>query len=514
MPEHLRALPVILVLATLVFAFAKAPACATASTATDFERRRNLWFAVVLVAFLAHNFWVYILVAAALLVFAAGKEPNKLAMFFFLVFAVPAIPEEIPGFGLMDHFFAIHYLRLLALTILLPAFVALAGRPDTEPFGRSIPDKLLGGYLLLDFVLTLQVDTFTNSVRHGVFYAFIDVFLPYYVASRSLKNLGMFRDALMAFVVAALIIAAVGAFEFLKRWLLYNSLEDALGVQWAVTKYLRRGDNLRALATTGQPIALGYTMAVAFGFYLYLRKSVPGRLTWGLGLLLLIAGLIAPVSRGPWLGALLILLLFIATGPAAAPRLAKLAVAGAVAVLAVLASPAAHTIIDHLPFVGTIDERNVTGRQHLFDVSVQVIMQNPFFGAVNSRFSAAMEAVRMGDGIIDIVNTYLRIALRSGLVGLSLFAGFFIAVAFGIFRAMRAVTDRGSEQHLLGQALLATLLGILFMIYTVSSITVIPLVYWSVAGLGVAYARLLAPAAAFEARRPARYQPAGMRNKS
>jgi len=40
------------------------------------------------------------------------------------------------------------------------------------------------------------------------------------------------------------------------------------------------------------------------------------------------------------------------------------------------------------------------------------------------------------------------------------------------------------------------------------------LVYWSVAGLGVAYARLLAPAAAFEARRPARYQPAGMRNKS
>jgi hypothetical protein len=268
-------------------------------TAADFARRRNLWFAVVLVAFLAHNFWVYILVAAVLLLLAGGKDPNRLALFFFVVFAVPAISEVIPGFGVMDHFFTIHWLRLLALTILLPAFVALARKPQTEPFGRSLPDKLLGGYLLLDFVLTLQVDTFTNSVRHGVFYAFIDVFLPYYVASRSLRNLGVFRDALMAFVVAGLVIAAVGAFEFLKRWLLYTGLEDALGVPWGITIYLRRGDNLRALATAGQPIALGYTMAVAFGFYLYLRRSVPGRLTWALGLLLLIAGLIAPVSRGP-----------------------------------------------------------------------------------------------------------------------------------------------------------------------------------------------------------------------
>ena len=48
MAEHLRALSVILVLATLVYAFAKAPACATASTAADFDRRRNLWFGITL----------------------------------------------------------------------------------------------------------------------------------------------------------------------------------------------------------------------------------------------------------------------------------------------------------------------------------------------------------------------------------------------------------------------------------------------------------------------------------
>jgi hypothetical protein len=91
MPEHLRALIVILVLATVVFAFAKAPACALTSTTGDFERRRNLWFAITLTAFLAHNFWIYVIVVAALLIFALPREPNKLAM-FFLLFAVPAIP--------------------------------------------------------------------------------------------------------------------------------------------------------------------------------------------------------------------------------------------------------------------------------------------------------------------------------------------------------------------------------------------------------------------------------------
>jgi hypothetical protein len=52
---------------------------------------------------------------------------------------------------------------------------------------------------------------------------------------------------------------------------------------------------------------------------------------------------------------------------------------------------------------------------------------------------------------------------------------------------MRAFPDKDDEQRQLGRALLATLVGILVIIFTVSSITIIPTVYWSVAGLGVAY---------------------------
>jgi O-antigen ligase len=506
MPEHLRALVVILALATAVFVFAKKPACALASTTGDFERRRNLWFAITLTAFLAHNFWIYIIVAAILLLLTLPREPNKLAMYFLLLFAVPAVSAEITGLGVIKHFFAIHYLRLLALAVLLPAFLFLWTKPDTQRFGRSLPDKLIAGYIILQVLLMLTVTTFTNTLRHGVFYAFIDVFLPYYVASRSLKNLQGFRDALTAFVIAALVLSAIGAFEFARHWLLYTSLEDALGVHWALSSYLARGDSLRALASTGHPIVLGYVMAVALGFSLYLRKSVANPMLWGLSVVLLMAGLLASLSRGPWIGAAAILLVFVATGPSAGLRFAILGLLGTIFVPVLLISPIGETIIDHLPFVGTVDESNVTYRQRLLELGIQVVLQNPVFGAFDFIYSPAMQELKQGQGIIDIVNSYLGVALSSGLVGLSLFSGIFIAVAVSILKGMRNVTDKNDERYLLGQALLSVLLGIMIIIFTVSSISVIPVVYWSVAGLGVAYARMLAPAKVPGVARPAGLQ--------
>jgi hypothetical protein len=50
--------------------------------------------------------------------------------------------------------------------------------------------------------------------------------------------------------------------------------------------------------------------------------------------------------------------------------------------------------------------------------------------------------------------------------------------------------------------LLSTLLGILVILLTVSSISVIPVIYWSVAGLGVAYARMLSSSTNSEAAVP------------
>src|SRR5258706_6866462 len=146
MPTHLKGLIIVLVLATAVFVFAKAPVCASVSTAGDFERRRNLWIAITVAVFLTHNFWIFIIVTAALLLIALPRESNKLAMFFFLLFTVPAFPGKITGLGLINYFFTMDYVRLVILAILLPAFLYLRKQPDVERFGRLLPDKLIAGY--------------------------------------------------------------------------------------------------------------------------------------------------------------------------------------------------------------------------------------------------------------------------------------------------------------------------------------------------------------------------------
>jgi O-antigen ligase len=490
MPEHLRALIVIVVLAALTFALARAPACAAAMKDDDFVRRRNVWFALTAAAFLAHNFWIFVLFAAALLLFSVAAEGNKLALYFFVLFAVPAIDAEIPGFGLMEHFFALDYLRLLSLAILLPAWFVLRLRPQSEPFGRSTADKLLAGYLVLQFLLQLPHTTLTEALRRGLFYAFTDVFLPYYVASRAARERAALRDALMAFALGALVLAPIALFEFVRHWLLYRPLEDALGVNWGLLNYLERGDGLlRAQASTGQPIILGYVLAVALGLMLYLGRFLPSRSWRSAALVLLAAGLVAAMSRGPWVGALVMVLAFVATGPHAASRLAKLGTAALCAAPLLLASPAGKELVDYLPFVGSVEAHNLTYRERLFEISLGVVLEHPLFGAWDFLQLPVMQQLRQGEGIIDVVNTYIGVALASGFVGLGLFCGFFLVVLYELAGAMRRAGGRGGEVYALGQALLCTLLGILVMIVSTSSLTLIPVVYWSIAGLALAYAR-------------------------
>jgi len=492
MPEHLKALIVILALATAVFGLARKPACALAMVEGDFVRRRNLWFAVTLIAFLAHSFWIYILVAGSLLLLAGANENNRLALFYVLLFAVPPIGNEISGLGGIRYFFEIDYLRLLSLSLLLPAALMLHQREVSAGPTGGKAEKLLAAYLILNLVLQFNVDSFTNTLRKA-FLFLIDVVLPFYVASRSLKTLADFRGALTSFSVAAMILAVIGMFEFARHWLLYSPLETALGVSWGYGGYLERDDTLRALGSTGQPIALGFVMAVAIGIYMFVQQSFARPAVRLTGLAVLAAGLIASLSRGPWIGAAVASLIFIATGPRAMSRFSVLAVISAIALAVLLSTPMGEKVISYLPFVGSVETENITYRQRLIEFSVAIILANPLFGSYD--FMLFLEEMRQGQGIIDLVNSYLSIALTSGLVGLSLFVSFFGVILFGIAKQMRSL-DKADELHLLGRVLLATTIAILVIIFTVSSITVIPVIYWSVAGIGVAYISMLRKSAA------------------
>lgn len=496
MPENIRALIVILFLATITFAFAARSASAIINR-EDFTRRRNIWFALTLAAFLSHNFWLFLAITLLLLIYTKRRESNLPALYFFILFVVPVSIVQVPGMGLVNFLFDLTYARVLALLILFPSFLYLRKQSDTPAFGRTGPDKVLAAYLLLTAILyfregssTYVTYTFTNSLRQ-VFYLFIDIFLPYFVISRSLKSLQSFRDALLSLVLAIMVLAPMAFFEFAKSWLLYQSLDGLLDLNSGMTGYLARDGMLRAIASTGQPIALGYVMVVGIGLYLFIQRSIQKKFVRRLGMAVLFAGLIAPLSRGPWIGAVVLFVVFFATGRYALRRLISLALAAIIALPLVSVLPGGERVINLLPFIGTTDKENVDYRENLITNSMIVIARNPWFGSTNYYETPEMEAMRQGEGIIDMVNSYLGITLEQGWVGVGLFVSFFVLTLFGIYKTMRSIPDRDSEEYLLGRVLLAIQLAIMVMIYTVSSITVIPIVYWAIAGVGVGYAQMV-----------------------
>lgn len=489
MPEHLRSLIVVLILATMVFAFVHRPAIAIIG-AENFTRRRNLWIALTLAAFLSQNFWIYVAIASLLLLYTNRHESNPVALYFFTLFVLPVAYVQIPGMGIVNYLFELSHASLLGLVILLSVLFKLRKQVNEISFGRFWPDKILTIFILLSFALGLRYEILSEGLRFGVT-LFLKVYLPYFVISRSLKTMQHFRDALMSLVIAILLVAITAIFEANKQWLLYSAVTEVLQLSGGMTEYLVRDGLLRAIATTGQPIALGYLMVIGIGIYLFLQRSIEQKfLRWG-GMILLIGGLIAPLSRGPWVGAGVLIFVYFLSGRNPFRRLMGMALAAIFALFLASVLPGGERVINLLPFIGSTEKQNADYREQLFSNSMIVIQRNLLFGSSDYRETPELEAMRQGQGIIDIVNTYLQVTLDTGIVGLSLFLAFFMFVLLGISRAMRSIQDKNSEAYLLGQALLSTQIAILVIIFSVSSITIIPMMYWCMAAVGVAYSEMV-----------------------
>ena len=489
MSEHLRAFVVVAVLSTLSFLVLHRPVVAMGMADEDFRRRRNIWLGVTSAVFLASNFWIFILIAVALLLLLGRKDRNPFALYLFLLFAVPPFAAALPGLGVVNKLFELNFPRLLSLLVLLP-FALRRREPGVPGFGKHAVDWLLIGYLALQLVLQYRGTSFTHTLRLG-FDIMLDAFLPYYVASRSLRSSEDVRDVLLAIVVSALLLVPIAVFEFLKHWLLYATLPDVLGVTWAGGSYLGRGGALRAVATSGHSIVLGYMMTIALLLHFGLRPSNPLPRLWALGVAALGLGLIATVSRGPWVGAAVGILVMTVASRQPGRRLARLALPALIGAVALAISPWGEKVLAYLPFVGSIDTGNVSYRQQLFEISMRVIAMDPWFGSPYFMYSAPMQELRIGT-LIDVVNTYLLVALRYGYVGLAMFVAIFASALWAVVDALRRQPNEDTERFGQGQAILGMLVAVLVTIATSSDTSFVEILYWTVAGLAIGYARLAA----------------------
>ncbi len=485
MPEYLRAFVVIMFLAVVVFTFSRGPASGMIEDG-DFRRRRNLWLAMTSIAFLSGNFWIYVAAAGLLVYVISRRENNVVALFFVLLFVAPEAHFDVSGLGIINRLFTMTPHRMLSLVLLLPAFFRMVNSRKGLRFGKVSVDYIVLIYTILVVLLNFRATTLTDGLRFG-FDQFLDVLLPYFVISRVLAENQKWKDALMCFVLAVLVMAPVAVFEMVRGWLLYESLVvNAWGMPRQLSPFLARAGFLRATAAPGNPIALGYIMAIAIGLCLYLQRYLVSGFFRRLGFAVLTAGLLAALSRGPWVGAVVILFVWIVTGRHAATRLVKVAMLVLPLFLVLPLVPGGQTVINLIPFIGETERENIDYRGSLFDNSLPVIMRNPLFGSPDYINSPEMEAMRQGQGIIDVVNTYLQIALAYGLVTLFFFVAIFLSIGLKLLSFIRRSPDTSAEPVELCRSILAIICGIMVTIATVSSVSFVPIVYWCFAGVGAA----------------------------
>ena len=228
------------------------------------------------------------------------REAHVFGMYLLLLLAAPPAQTAIPGFGVVDHLFILDHYRLLALALLLPCALRLAQRNSTPRYFRAPMDIMVLGYLLLNTALAFRGDNFTNDVRTALM-LWIDFFLPYYVASRSIQDKEGLRHALVGLAIGAVLLSTLAIVEVLRSWKLYDAANSALGLN-TFGAYKTRGSFIRPSVTAIDSIVLGYVIVVAAGGYLYLQGLITGRFIRWCGWLALAAGVLGSLSRGPWVG--------------------------------------------------------------------------------------------------------------------------------------------------------------------------------------------------------------------
>ncbi len=453
----------------------------------DIKRYTIAMLSVTAFACFSPGFWIFVAVLVFFLVMFINKSiDNRINYFFVLVFCLPNLWQEVPGIWGIRYFIELSYPRLLILLLLAPILLYRRGTPS--PVYRRI-DMFVISIVLLQTLLGFRDVTLTAAIRNGILLT-IDILVPYFVISRYVITLDKYKTVLTILLFIILSISVISIFEFIKKWHLYNSILDSLGVMNSHSIYLIRAGMLRASAIFYSPIELGLVMCMGFGLYLFLYKHICITKKHYLIPVFLITGLFVSLSRGPWLGFMILLFTYSYLKRSVIKDFV-LFMSMFIVMLPVLSMTNLwKTFISLLPFIGDVESENISYREKLLDVSLSVFMKHPLFGDFNYRDDPDMSILIQGQGIVDVVNSYVNILLSYGIFALLMYTILFVYLLIIVYKQAKLIEPMNDEIGRLGYALVSIFLSLLFIISTVSSIDLIPYIIWITVALMAGYSRL------------------------
>ncbi len=482
------------------------------------------WALITAVMFFSGNAWVLVGFVILLKVVYLRNDVEQNISFYLLLFA--ALPFNyvfplVPGINVQSSTLP----GLLSLVLLVPVMFHILTQ-EAFRFRRIDVAFLL---IMLVFMLgnfresSLYAFTIPQAIRDNIA-LILTIGVPYFVISRGIRSRESLYRVMMAFLLGGLTLMFLAYIEVIFTWRPYVDLGLRMGVVQSVldTFYEWRGGFLRVSATLTGPITFGFFLTMVLAVALAVMKI--NRSPFILRLLvvgLLLGAVFFTGSRGAWIGIGAYLLVYFVQNLRVNVRrmlMIPMLLVGMVAIFAYQSS-GGHKVEG--PDLAEADEYGTFEyRADLLRVSLQVIPDHLWFGSRTYRADKRMQTLVQGQGIVDMVNGYVHLAMEWGIVGLGLFLyivfrGYFYLVRYASEEEEKLAelewdeSDELPPKELLimrafGQALAAMLVSLSIQFAFTSYSSTIVLVLWLSLALVRAYRNIgfLEETAAEEAAAP------------
>ena len=442
-------------------------------TRKDFDLAFRVVLLFTVVDFLSIKPVLFLAISAGAMLISqswlGGDVKAKLATFWMAAILFPPLQSALPGLGGIAHVLTLDHFRVASIILLVPAALTIASSKDKRKGPSRTLDVLVLSYPVFRMLLLVPSVSLTSTMR-SVIELMFDVALPYYVMTRGLRDLEELRFVLHRLLVACMFAATIAFMEAGLRKNIYADLQWVYGYTWSLTHTLMRGGMNRVQAMTSEPIVYATQILFTMGLWVAMAgTSVRKGVVW-LGVIALAGAMFFTWSRGPWLGAVLFVLSLFALARVKPWVFGSLLVVAVVAgVFAKLAGLDESVMAALKGLFGSSQEDagSIQYRSQLLDTALALIKQSPWLGVPN--YAAYMQDLKQGEGIIDIVNTYVSVALNTGVVGLVMFLSPF---AYTVQRILKDLAKPESAADLdrvrFLRAFLALIVGSLLTIFTTS----------------------------------------------
>ena len=425
-------------------------------------RLAGFWIIVQPIMFLIPwaMFTVLALIPVTLFFFMPKGAFEKAVVATMLTFALPlAMAVEIPMVGL-NYLLTANPQRVIALLILLP--LVFVGRSRNQKIGISSLDVWVIIFVTLIVLLDFRGNTFTNGLR-GAVYTLLLWLIPYFALSRTFIKFQDMRIFLCALLFLFLFLGFIATIAALKQYNFYSVLHTSSSV---FTQFSYRGGLLRVGATMSTTL-LAFCMGAGLIMLEYLRKriKIPFWKLWAARIILLFAAFMTG-SRGGWLSVAFLLGAYLFFNQAnRGVKIVLLAMAASVGIFGII-------LFNSGDFTSVDQYNTFSYRQELLYTSMEQIETAPLLGDEAFLESPIMAVMKQGQGIIDIVNSYLQIALEYGLITLFVFVMMFISSIWALFRISKSYKlfpeDKIAEIRGMRAIMLSMVIGFALLILTVS----------------------------------------------